>query len=129
MNLHLLLKKHPGTIRGTGAMQVVVQVEFVVFPSIEPLDPMRHVGASSAICKMKSGERVNSSGNARESVQMQGSPDVPLAHGLSPAVHQQDTTPHGPSAASRSTEQRRHGSQSMRKIGQRARHIRLSRSG
>ena len=40
MNLHLLLKKHPGTIRGTGAMQVVVQVEFVVFPSIEPLDPI-----------------------------------------------------------------------------------------
>ena len=38
MNLHLLLKQHPGTIRGTGAMQVVVQVEFVVFPSIEPLD-------------------------------------------------------------------------------------------
>ena len=40
MNLHLLLKQHPGTIRGTGAMQVVVQVEFVVFPSIEPLDPI-----------------------------------------------------------------------------------------
>ena len=100
MNLHLLLKKHPGTIRGTGAMQVVVQVEFVVFPSIEPLQAETRENRCKGKAHLMSLWRT-----ARLS---------------SPAVHQQDTTPHGPSAASRSTEQRRHGSQSMRTIVKRA---------